>query len=790
MSTTIPPRSQAAEQTPQTPARNLSGESPQERRPQGRSRTGRGLQGQAMLLAIAVGIVPVVTIGGLTAWMTRQAGLRNAEQQQLVQTQLLADRLGELLAERSRDAQLVASLAMFAERDRRLATSSAEKKQVLNQVVAESEAISMAFLDPQGQPLVQSDASNPLPELGNRPFFQQAIQSRQTTVATLDAAANNQGHVELVAPVIDRTSNQPIGAIWMQIPLTAIAPLFDRHLATGSQWHLFTGEGAFVAGSQPNYLASTVAQTFDGLAEQHASRQPTAALFPAAGGQALVSYAPVETIDGLGDPNLGALLTTEQAIALAPIRQQVLLLLLGTAAVAGAGAIALVWFAKRTAAPIVAATQAIENLRQGDFAPPPLGQSQGELAVLSTAIDQLAQHLQSSFATLEQTRAELEQQFGQHATVQDDRTQALQHELDQLLSAFSAVRMGDLTITAAVNPTEMGQLAAAFNQLIERLGQMLAAALATATEVTQSAGDVKTLAVTMASQTDQHVQSVSRVQSLVEAIQTLCQNQQQQVTATLDAIAQGQTAMAQGQQDIEAMTSDVGSLQRETQQMVGRTQTLTSYVDLATQFVKDQKRIAALTRVLALNASMLSTRASEQQDPTQFAAVTREFETIASQVNDLAAETNQSLVVLQRRTEQIQTVVSGLNHDVEGLSQQADSLTAGISQTNQTFEHIRTAMAQVTDLGQQVTQVSQAIAGGAETTLESIQPMAQVAAATSTQAHAIRLQSQSLAAIAHNLDRNVTYFQLPAQVHISLPPSTPEAAAAADGAADAIEVYP
>ncbi|MBD0337626.1 MAG: methyl-accepting chemotaxis protein, partial [Cyanobacteria bacterium Co-bin13] len=750
MSTTIPPRPQAAEQTPQTPITNPASDGPQ-----GRSTARLGLRWQATLLAIAVGVVPVVTTGGLAAWMTRQAAIRKAEQQQLVQAQLLADRMRGLLVERSRAAQLVASLAMFAEGDRRQATSLAQKKQVLNQVVAESEAASMAFLDPQGRPLVQSDASNPLPEnLGDRNFFQQAMQSRQTTVATLDAAANDQGQIELVAPVIDRNSNQPVGAIWMQIPLAAIAPLFEGHLETGSEWHFFTGEGEFVAGSQPNYLASTVAQTFSGMLEQHAARQPAAAIFPAADGQALVSYAPVETIDGLGDLNLGALLTTDTAIALAPIRQQMLLLLLATAAAAAAGAIALIWFARRTAAPIVAATQAIENLRQGAFnhrlmGPGPRPGAE-ELAALSTTIDQLAQHLQSSFAALEQTQAELAQQLDQRTTVQDNQTQTLQHELEQLLSAFSSVRMGDLTVTAAVNPTVMGRLAAAFNQLIERLGQMLAAVSAIATEVTQSAGDVETLAVNMSSQADQHVQSVSRVQSLVETIQTLCQDHQQQVTVTIDAIAHGQLAVGQGQQDMDAINSDVGSLQRETQQMVGRTQTLTSYVDLATQFVKDQKRIASLTRVLALNASMLSTRASEQQDPTQFAAVTREFETIASQVNDLAAETNQSLVILQRRTEQIQTVVSGLNHDVEGISQQADSLTSGISQANQTFEQIRTAMAQVAALGQQVSQVSQAIANETVTTLESIQPMAQVAAATSTQAHAIRLQSQSLAAIAHS----------------------------------------
>ncbi|MGB5973484.1 MAG: methyl-accepting chemotaxis protein [Nodosilinea sp.] len=746
MSTTVPPR-------PRTKLAPRKFEAPQGDRPESRP-TGIGRRWQAALLAIAVGVVPTVTIGGLAAWMLRHDGIRNAEQQQLAQTQLLADRLQGFLAERARDAELVANLAVFAEADRRQA---AAQKQVLNQLVAESEAVGAAFLDPQGNPLAQSDTS-PLPALGDRGSVQQAIQSRQVALAALDTETNAPGQVELVAPVIDRASGQPVGVIWMQIPLAAIAPLFERHLDAERGWYIFTGAGELVAGSQPDYLGRTVDQSFAGIAAQHTSRQPSAAVLPSPSGDTLVSYAPVESIDGLGDPDLGTLLTVP-AIALSPPRQMGLLLL-ATAAAAAAGAIALVWFARRRAAPLMAATQAIENLRQGEFDSRLLVRGEGEVAVLNATVNQLAQHLQGSFASLEQTQAELEQQLGQHTTALDDRAKALQHEVEQLLSAFSSVRMGDLTVTTA-DLTAIDPVADAFNQCVERLGQILAAVSEIAAEVTEAASGTTALVVDTVGQAEQQVLSVSQVQALVETMLTLSRDNRQQVTVTVDAIAHSQTAVAQGQQDIDAMNRDVDSLQRETQQIVGRAQTLTSYFDLASQFVKDQNRIAALTRVLALNASMLSTRASEQQDPAQFAAVTREFETVASQVNDLADQTNQSLVVLQRRTEQIQTVVSGLNHDVEDISQQADSLTAGIGQSSLTFSQIRAAMAEATTLGPQVTQASQAIADGVKTTLESVQAIAAIATATAAQAYTTQRQSETTAAIARRLSRNVTYFQLP-----------------------------
>jgi methyl-accepting chemotaxis protein PixJ len=131
----------------------------------------------------------------------------------------------------------------------------------------------------------------------------------------------------------------------------------------------------------------------------------------------------------------------------------------------------------------------------------------------------------------------------------------------------------------------------------------------------------------------------------MENLEALAQTAVLKATATDEAVELTQSAILQGQTEARAMTQGIEGLQQTTNQIVNRTETLTNYVELAAQFTKDQKRIAAMTRVLAVNASMLANRASAQQDPAQLAIVTREYQ--------VAAQTNQSMMQLQQRTNQI-----------------------------------------------------------------------------------------------------------------------------------------
>ncbi len=419
--------------------------------------------------------------------------------------------------------------------------------------------------------------------------------------------------------------------------------------------------------------------------------------------------------------------------------------------------------------PVIRLSRASEAIASGDLGQRVSVKGAGELSTLARSFNQMAHQLGQAFTDLETANTALEARVEDRTSALNEQTQMLQDDIEQLLDIVDAVEEGDLTVSATVNPTSTGLVADTFNRLVERFGEVMSTVAAAAGQVSQRAEQVETLAESTAVNARQQVESVTQMQGLMEHINTLSQGNTQHVSATDGAMADAEGAVEQGQREITVVNSDIDVLHREMQQIVGRTQTLTNYTDLAAQFVKDQKRIASLTRVLAMNASMLSTRAAQQQDPTQFAAITREFEAIATQVNDLAAQTNQSLVALQQRTEQIQTVVSGLNSDVTVISQRTDSLTSGVNQSNKAFEQIKIATRKVAELGEQVTESSYAIAAAAQDALRPIQDISGIALETFDRANLTTEQSQTMEKVARTLRQSVAGFRLPTALAAAQP---------------------
>ena len=411
-------------------------------------------------------------------------------------------------------------------------------------------------------------------------------------------------------------------------------------------------------------------------------------------------------------------------------------------------------------APVVQLSRASQAIASGSLDQTVEVDGVGELRVLAHSFNQMAQQLRQSFMALEATNAELEHRVEQRTATLHEEGRVLQQEVRHLLEVVSAVEDGDLTIEAKVSSRATGLVADTLNRLIERLGKIMATALNTARQVNQGSKHLDQLANAVADNAQKQAQSVAQVQTLMENVNSLSQDTAQQALATDEAVQLTQAAINHGQQEITTMTTGIGILQRETDQIVKRVQILTEYVELAARFAKDQKRTAAQTRVLAMNASMLATRASGQQDPGQFAGITREFETIATQVNDLAVQTNQSLILLQQRTDQIQTVVSGLNHDTQEISQQVNGFSIGVDQSREVFNNIKGVTEQVAHMGQRVTQSSQTIAEAAQTTLQAIRDISAIAAETSNRANITQEQSQQMDYLARTLLQNIDFFQL------------------------------
>ena len=336
-----------------------------------------------------------------------------------------------------------------------------------------------------------------------------------------------------------------------------------------------------------------------------------------------------------------------------------------------------------------------------------------------------------------------------------------QEEISHLLDVVSELEMGDLTARAEVSPHATGLIADTLNRLSEQLSEVLAAVLQTAQQVTLRTDRLEQLASAVSQNAAQQEELVVQARLGIEDVNQLAQEAAQQAIAANIAVQRVRSAVRQGEEQIIYLTASIESLQAATVQMVQRIKNLGEFVDLAKQFVLDQKRLASLTQVLATNASMVATRALEQRDPEQFSSVAREFEAIAAQVNNLATQTNQGLLVLQQRTGFVDVVVSGIDQDVRDVNSLVSDFTTSVDSSEQSFTNISTVTEELAEIGASVTESSRSIAETVKLSLASIQDIEAIAERSASQAQFTRYQSGQMGMLARQLLERVNFFQLP-----------------------------
>ena len=361
-----------------------------------------------------------------------------------------------------------------------------------------------------------------------------------------------------------------------------------------------------------------------------------------------------------------------------------------------------------------------------------------------------------------ETRLQQEQQIR-------GESELLQSDVAHILDVVCSIEEGDLTVQAEVNERATGLVSDTLNRLTESLDRIVSTVVDTALQVTTDAGQLEQAAIETAQQAQSQAIEVRSVQLLMDNISTLTADSRQQAIDTAGAVAQAKSAVVSGKQAIDSTTAGIDTLQQGTDQIVKRSQLLTEFVDLAAQFSKEQKRVAALTRVLALNVSTLSSRAIQERDPEQFASIAKEFETIALQVNTLATDTNYSLASLQQRTDRVQTVTSGLTQDISDINQLVQKFISEVNKSRQAFDNIQTVTEQVAQMSTKVNSSSQDIVRVVSDTLNAIESISTVAQATEAKASITREQVQSMGNVANKLLNMVEFFKLNESISKSQP---------------------
>ncbi|MBW4467883.1 MAG: GAF domain-containing protein [Pegethrix bostrychoides GSE-TBD4-15B] len=382
------------------PARNTSA--------QGLSRWRKlSLKNKATTLAILLGTLPVILIGGTSYFLASQSLSNQITAAQQDSTAEVLDKVAFYMRERYGDIQIMSNLNVFTDTRQRLTATRQEKQVALDQFLQAYPIYnSVAVFDLNGNVLAQSQGAA-LDNHKNRNYFQTVLKTGQSVISEPQVSKSSGIlSIHTAAPVKDKATGQIIGVVRARLPVSnlhdLLATISEGHEGendAGIKLYLSDRNGNLFAGSDPSYkdLATPVAGAtlFPGFDAMTANQQNGINL---EGGQVITratmpKYTDLFRVE-LPDLGWSTVATVDQQVAFAAQRELLLALLAGTALAAVAVGALAAWIANRATRPLLDAATVTEKIGQGDLSSRLNVTGEDELAVLGGNINTMAARLQ------------------------------------------------------------------------------------------------------------------------------------------------------------------------------------------------------------------------------------------------------------------------------------------------------------------------------------------------------------------------------------------------------------
>lgn len=370
------------------------------------------------------------------------------------------------------------------------------------------------------------------------------------------------------------------------------------------------------------------------------------------------------------------------------------------------------------------------------------------------SLNQLNQDLEKRIEERTAKLAEQEQMIRQESEV-------LQEDIGQILEIVSTVEEGNFTVQAPINDRVTGLIFDTLNRLIEELSKVLAQVLNVTAQVGQRTIQLDEVTNQVSNNAEQEAESVRKVLTLINQVVNSALNSGEQIKVSIQSLENLKLAVEQGQKASQGLTEGIDVLQQDTDQIVQQMKALGEFVGLTDQFLQEQSQISSMTQVLAMNASLVAARASEQRDPTQFVVVAREFESIANQVSTLAQRTSSGLVNLEQRSSQIHNVVSSIDSNVQNLGGLVREFTQGVEQSSEAFANVQQTTKEAVQAGELVALSSEEIISSAQSSTKVMDEIAQLTEVTRELTLKNLQRSEQMATLSNELLKTINFFQLP-----------------------------
>ncbi|HEY9700225.1 MAG TPA: GAF domain-containing protein [Trichocoleus sp.] len=327
----------------------------------------------------------------------------------------------------------------------------------------------------------------------------------------------------------------------------------------------------------------------------------------------------------------------------------------------------------------------------------------------------------------------------------------LQQEVIQLLSAVRPALDGDLTVRAPITEDEVGTIAAAYNNTLGSLRQIVVQMQTASNQVAQTSQSSESAIASLTAQahTQFHAlnQALERVQYMANATQAVETNAQQVEAAVQQAnqiVLAGDAAMDRTVEEMEGIRETVAETNQRLQRLSESSQKISRVVSLISNFTTQ-------THLLALNAAIEATRAGEYG---------RGFAVVADEVRSLARQSARAATEIEQLVQEIQAGTAEVSVAIETGIERVVSGTDVVNEARENLNAIMNATSQISQLVAGITQATQEQTQQCQSVTKTVTEVATIANKTSEDSVAISESFQQLLTMAQNLQAKSEQFKV------------------------------
>lgn len=327
----------------------------------------------------------------------------------------------------------------------------------------------------------------------------------------------------------------------------------------------------------------------------------------------------------------------------------------------------------------------------------------------------------------------------------------LQQEVMQLLAAVRPALDGDLTVRAPITEDEVGTIAAAYNNTLGSLRQIVVQMQTAANQVAKTSQSSESAIASLTAQAHNQFQalnqSLARVQQMANATQAVETNAQQVETAVQQAnqiVLAGDAAMDRTVDEMEGIRETVAETNQRLQRLSESSQKISRVVSLISSF-------STQTHLLALNAAIEATRAGEYG---------RGFAVVADEVRSLARQSARAATEIEQLVQEIQAGTAEVSVAIETGIERVVSGTDVVNEARENLNAIMNATSQISQLVAGITQATQEQAQQCQSVTQTVTEVATIANKTSEDSIAISESFQQLLTMAQNLQSKSEKFKV------------------------------